>query len=236
VAKSTKTVVFIDPNVTDWQNLVNGVEPGSLVFILDPRQDSARQITDKLAALTEIDNIQIISHGGEGSLSLGSTQLNSANLNSYSSQLQQWGQSLTTTGDILLYGCDVAGGVIGKAFVQQISQLTGADVAASDDWTGSAALGGDWLLEYGTGLIEAPLALQVQAMEAYNSVLPNYIVGGYIGSWNLNSNTPVDTPFNKLTHLFYSFADVTSTGTVQLPQDGTGTGDKVLLCCCYGAV
>ncbi|MFM6859824.1 MAG: glycosyl hydrolase family 18 protein, partial [Dolichospermum sp.] len=89
----------------------------------------------------------------------------------------------------------------------------------------SAALGGDWLLEYATGLIEAPLALQVQAMEAYNSVLPNYIVGGYIGSWNLNSNTPVDTPFNKLTHLFYSFADVTSTGTVQLPQDGTGTGD-----------
>lgn len=70
MAKSTKTVVFIDPNVTDWQNLVNGVEPGSLVFILDPRQDSARQITDKLAALTEIDNIQIISHGGEGSLSL----------------------------------------------------------------------------------------------------------------------------------------------------------------------
>jgi len=225
VAKSTKTVVFIDPNVTDWQNLVNGVEPGSLVFILDPRQDSVRQITDKLAALTEIDSIQIISHGGEGSLSLGSTQLNSANLNSYSSQLQQWGQSLTTTGDILLYGCDVAGGVIGKAFVQQISQLTGADVAASDDWTGSAALGGDWLLEYGTGLIEAPLALQVQAMEAYNSVSPNYIVGGYIGSWNLDSNTPVDTPFNKLTHLFYSFADVTSTGTVQLPQDGTATGD-----------
>ena len=225
MGKSTKTVVFIDPNVTDWQNLVNGVEPGSLVFILDPRQDSARQITDKLAALTEIDNIQIISHGGEGSLSLSSTQLNSANLSSYSSQLQQWGQSLTTTGDILLYGCDVAGGVIGKAFVQQISQLTGADVAASDDWTGSAALGGDWLLEYGTGLIDAPLALQVQAMEAYNSVLPNYIVGGYIGSWNLNSNTPVDTPFNKLTHLFYSFADVTSTGTVQLPQDGTATGD-----------
>ncbi|MDB9449353.1 glycosyl hydrolase family 18 protein [Dolichospermum circinale] len=225
MAKSIKTVVFIDPNVTDWQNLVNGVEPGSLVFILDPRGDRIRQITDKLAALTDIDSVQIISHGGEGSLSLGSTQLNSANLNSYSSQLQQWGQSLTTTGDILLYGCDVAGGVIGKAFVQQISQLTGADVAASDDWTGSAALGGDWLLEYATGLIDAPLALQVQAMEAYNSVLPNYIVGGYIGSWNLDSNTPVDTPFNKLTHLFYSFADVTSTGTVQLPQDGTGTGD-----------
>ncbi|MBE9221036.1 glycosyl hydrolase family 18 protein [Dolichospermum flos-aquae] len=56
------------------------------------------------------------------------------------------------------------------------------------------------------------------------SILRYFEIREY-GSWNLNSNTPVDTPFNKLTHLFYSFADVTSTGTVQLPQDGTGTGD-----------
>ncbi len=114
MAESTKTVVFIDPNVADWQSLVDGVEPGSLVFILDPRRDGIRQITDKLAALTDVDSLQIISHGGEGSLSLGSTVLNSANLNGYSSQLQQWGQSLTTTGDILLYGCDVAGGLLVK--------------------------------------------------------------------------------------------------------------------------
>ncbi|MDB9465350.1 glycosyl hydrolase family 18 protein, partial [Dolichospermum circinale CS-539/09] len=210
MAKSTKNVVFIDPNVTDWQNLVNGVEPGSLVFILDQTRDGIRQITDKLAALTDIDSIQIISHGGEGSLSLGSTQLNSATLNSYSSQLQQWGQSLTTTGDILLYGCDVAGGVIGKAFVQQISQLTGADVAASDDWTGSAALGGDWLLEYATGLIEAPLALQIQAMEAYTAVLPNYVVGGYYTNWSTyERNFQVqDIPADKLTHVFYAFTKI----------------------------
>ena len=177
---STKTVVFIDPNVADWQDLVNGVEPGSLVFILDPQRDGISQITDKLAALTDIDSVQIISHGGEGSLSLGSSVLNSANLNGYSSQLQQWGKSLTATGDILLYGCDVAQGLVGKAFVQQISQLTGADVAASDDLTGSAALGGDWVLEYATGLIEAPLALQVQAMEAYSSTFTFTLVGEFL--------------------------------------------------------
>ncbi|MBD2515623.1 hypothetical protein H6G93_11470 [Nostoc sp. FACHB-973] len=49
-----------------------------------------------------------------------------------------------------------------------------------------------------------------------------YIVGGYIGSWNVDANTPASTPFNKLTHLFYSFADVSANGTVQLPQDATG--------------
>ena len=220
MAESTKTVVFIDPNVADWQDLVNGVEPGSLVFILDPQRDGISQITNKLATLTDIDSVQIISHGGEGSLSLGSSVLNSANLNSYSSQLQQWGKSLTSTGDILLYGCDVAQGFVGKAFVQQISQLTGADVAASDDLTGSAALGGDWLLEYATGLIEAPLALQVKTMEAYTSVLPNYIVGGYIQNWYLGDIdiSGTTSPYSKLTHLFYSFADVEKDGNVVLPM------------------
>ncbi|MDH6097331.1 glycoside hydrolase family 18 protein [Anabaenopsis sp. FSS-46] len=43
-----------------------------------------------------------------------------------------------------------------------------------------------------------------------------------MGSWNLNGDTSVDAPFNKLTHLFYSFADVKPDGTVTLPQDAAG--------------
>ncbi|WP_197705457.1 S8 family serine peptidase, partial [Dolichospermum compactum] len=164
MAKSTKTVVFIDPNVPDYKNIVDQVKPGTLLFLLSANQDGIRQITKDLSGLRDIDSLQIISQGSEGSLSLGSTVLNSANLSNYTSQLQQWGQSLTATGDILLYGSNVAQGSAGKAFVQQISQLTGADVAASDDLTGNTASGGDWVLEYTTGLIEAPPALEVASI------------------------------------------------------------------------
>lgn len=59
----------------------------------------------------------------------------------------------------------------GTAFVNQISQLTGADVAASTDLTGSNSLGGDWDLETLTGNIEAPLAFQGSTLNAYNHVL-----------------------------------------------------------------
>jgi len=62
---------------------------------------------------------------------------------------------LTDSGDILLYGCDVAQGEIGQAFIEQLAQLTGADVAASTDLTGAAALGGDWVLEAQAGVVEA---------------------------------------------------------------------------------
>ncbi|MBD1215399.1 MAG: DUF4347 domain-containing protein, partial [Dolichospermum circinale Clear-D4] len=161
---STKTVVFIDSNVQDYQNLVDQVKPGTLLFLLNPNQNGIEQITQNLSGLTNIDSLQIISQGSEGSLSLGSTVLNSANLSNYTSQLQQWGQSLTATGDILLYGSNVAQGSAGKTFVQQISQLTGADVAASDDLTGNTASGGDWVLEYTTGLIEASPALEIASI------------------------------------------------------------------------
>jgi subtilisin family serine protease len=148
---STKTVVFIDSNIQDYQNLVNQVKPGTLLFLVNSNDD-IQQITQNLSGLTNIDSLQIISQGSEGSLSLGSIVLNSATLSRYTSK---WGQSLTATADILLYGSNVAQGSAGKTFVQQISQLTGADVAAN------TASGGDWVLEYTTGLIEASPALEI---------------------------------------------------------------------------
>ena len=50
----------------------------------------------------------------------------------------------------------------GEAFVDSIAELTGADVAASEDLTGSALLGGDWELEYHTGDVEADIAVSTQ--------------------------------------------------------------------------
>ena len=163
MAESTKSVVFVYSNVADYRNIVDSVKPGTLLFLLSA-DDGIDQITQNLSGLTNIDSLQIISQGSEGSLSLGSTVLNSANLSSYTLKLQQWGQSLTATADILLYGSNVAQGSAGKDFVQQISQLTGADVAASDDLTGNTASGGDWVLEYTTGLIEASPALEIASI------------------------------------------------------------------------
>jgi hypothetical protein len=45
----------------------------------------------------------------------------------------------------------VAAGELGENFVNKIGYLTGADIAASTDLTGSALLGGNWNLEKLTG-------------------------------------------------------------------------------------
>ncbi|MFM6198685.1 MAG: DUF4347 domain-containing protein, partial [Dolichospermum sp.] len=72
MSSSTKTVVFIDPSVQDYQNQV---KPGTLLFLLNGNQNGIQQITQNLSGLTNIDSLQIISGGTEGSLTLGSTVL-----------------------------------------------------------------------------------------------------------------------------------------------------------------
>lgn len=164
-------IVFIDPNVKDHQSLITGAAPGAQVIILDPKRDGIEQITETLAGHSGISSLHIVSHGEPGRLHLGAAQLSLDTVEHYAEALQNWAGALTAEADILLYGCDVAAGEQAMAFVQRVSYLTGADVAASNDRTGSTALGGDWNFELASGAIEANLAFQPQTIGTYNSIL-----------------------------------------------------------------
>ncbi|MFK8401434.1 DUF4347 domain-containing protein [Pseudomonas sp. BGr12] len=146
-------VVFVDSKVANYQQLVASLKPGTEVVVLDGNKDGLQQIAQYLNGRTGIDAIHILSHGEEGEVHLGNTVLSADNLASKASQLSAIGDSLDADGDILLYGCDVAKGS-GEVLLQQLSALTRADVAASTDRTGAAALGGNWTLEAHTGSIE----------------------------------------------------------------------------------
>lgn len=169
---SRRSIVFVDIRVPDYEKLLVGIEPGTEIVILDSQQDGVTQISNHLQG-KQYSALHILSHGSAGSLQIGNGYLGIANLSSYQSQLQQWKDALTEDADILLYGCDVAAEDVGSAFVQQLGQLTGADVAASNDLTGNAGLGGDWDLEVKTGNIESSLAFQQATLESYNSILPS---------------------------------------------------------------
>ncbi|MBY4677661.1 DUF4347 domain-containing protein [Marinobacterium arenosum] len=139
-------VVFIVDNVTDFESLAAAVTPGVEVVVLDSRDDGLRQMADYLAGQSGIDAIHLISHGAEGQVNLGALTLDTATAEARAADLQTLGAALSAEGDLLLYGCEVAAGD-GQTFVAALSELTGADVAASTDLTGAAALGGDWQLE-----------------------------------------------------------------------------------------
>jgi hypothetical protein len=178
VPVSVRAIAFIDTRVQDYQSLVAGVTPGTEVVVLDGNEDAIAQITDILALRTNIDSIHIISHGAPGSLQLGDGSLSLDEIEGDRHFLQQWFSPLTSIPknppNILLYGCEVAAGETGKAFVKRLSELTGASVAASQNLTGSVAKGGDWELEISTGKIETPLVFAPEVLAGYEYVLNTF--------------------------------------------------------------
>ncbi|MCY7383266.1 MAG: DUF4347 domain-containing protein [Microcoleus sp. CAN_BIN18] len=123
-SKPKNDLVIVDSKIDNYQQLVSGVKAGFEVIAIDPGRNAIAQITEILSKRNNINNIHIVSHGQEAAIQLGSTELNIDNLETYSSQLQQWGKAFSDDdrqGKILLYGCNVAAGESGIKFIQKIS-------------------------------------------------------------------------------------------------------------------
>ncbi|EAW35516.1 Ig-like domain-containing protein [Lyngbya sp. PCC 8106] len=165
---SNSSLIFIDSNVLNYDEIAANISSGFETITLNPNEDGIDQITQVLTQKSNVESIHIISHGSLGSIQIGDNALNSDNLDEYIDPLMSWSEHLTTEADILLYGCDIG---LDENFIKQLANLTGADIAASDDLTGNAALGGDGDLEVTTGSIEAELAVFGEALENYSEIL-----------------------------------------------------------------
>ena len=139
---ATREIAFIDASLADWETLLAGLNEGIEVVILDSSADGLLQIAESLRGTSGVSAIHIFSHGSSGELMLGDAVLNAGNLEQYSTALATIGSALTATGDILLYGCNVAQGGAGQEFITQLAVATGADVAAFDGFDGKFRAGG----------------------------------------------------------------------------------------------
>jgi hypothetical protein len=144
-------LVFIQSGIYDSEALIADLEANALatgrnvsIVVLNGTENGFDQISRVLTQYNDLDAIHFVSHGTDGMIQLGGSWLTAGNIEQYQSQLQAWGMSLSDSGDILIYGCDVAAGPEGQAFIDTVARLTGADVAASTDKTGDLSRGGDW--------------------------------------------------------------------------------------------
>ena len=164
VAVPGQSVVFVDARVKDADSLLKGVAPGAQVVKLDASKDGLQQIADYLDQHSGVSSVQIIAHGNAGDLWLGNSYLSADNVAQRSAVLAEIGKDMNVGGDILIYGCYTAEGDRGLSFVDSLAQLTGRDVAASNNRTG---VGGDWDLEIATGRIESANVLSALSMSEY---------------------------------------------------------------------
>ena len=164
-------IIFVDSEVDNYQDLIAGCE--AEIVLLDSDRDGIEQITETLAQSSNVSTVEILSHGRANSIDLGNSQLNADNIEQYRTEIASWSAALTENSDILIHGCNVAG-VDGSDLITQLGDLTSADIAASNDVTGSNAAGGDWELEVVTGEIESQTGLNPEGMSNYDSLLLTY--------------------------------------------------------------
>jgi Domain of unknown function (DUF4347)/Cadherin domain/Right handed beta helix region/Periplasmic copper-binding protein (NosD) len=171
-------IVFVDAAVPNAQELIDGIlasrSDGTDIEIVQLRADAngLQQISDVLAGEQGIDAVHIVSHGESGRLWLGNGLVNSDRLRAHDG-FGSWQSALNADADVLIWGCNVADGAAGQAFVEQFAASTGADVAASNNDTGSAARGADWTLEFASGSVRPSNTL---AGAGWDGVLATFTV------------------------------------------------------------
>lgn len=168
VSPST-SLVIIDPNVDNPQNLATGIIPGSHILILDRDRHPINQITQAIhSAPNPISSLHIVAHGSQGQINLGHIPLNLATLNRYS--LHQW-----RVPQICLYTCHLAASH-GKKFLQQLHEITGAAIAASSQAVGNPSKGGTWTLEHHIGKIISSAPFSPQLQQTYPGLFATFTV------------------------------------------------------------
>ena len=168
----TSSLIFVDAGVQDAGELISTRSANTEVVYLSTTEDAIDQITRTLLKYDGISTVHIFSHGDSGRLNFSNGWLAADNISHYTAEIKSWSQALSTDADILLYGCDVAGGVAGAAFIRELGMLTHADIAASTNKTGK---GGDWILEAQTGSIEAAIVPDRAHQVAYGYSLDQQV-------------------------------------------------------------
>nr|MDJ0834698.1 DUF4347 domain-containing protein [Gammaproteobacteria bacterium] len=172
-------LVFIDSAVDDYQSLLDDLNQQSddnrqlEVIVLDSQRDGIEQISSTLQQYDDLDALHIFAHGADGSLQLGNSTLDQQSLLNNQMDIAMWANAFDKAGDILIYGCNLAETELGQNLIHDLSELTLADIAASDDLTGH---GGDWALEFSVGKIDSQVAVSDELQQQYQGTFATYSV------------------------------------------------------------
>ncbi|MEH2325191.1 MAG: DUF4347 domain-containing protein [Nostoc sp.] len=227
--KSGLEIIFVDPVVRDIEAYLPKRSSNRVVYELHSKNPLA-EMAQVLRSYHNVKAIHIISHGQTGQLILAGHHYDAATLKNYQSELKVIGQALRPGGDILIYGCN-----IGKTprLIATLAQLTGADIAASNNPTGDTAQGGDWRLEVATGAIEtAAIAVPQWQGLLWTPATPDSTVGWFGDTPALTPNATILTSgrfssagpnIGATGHTFSMVATTSPNASVQKLQNVTAT-------------
>ena len=91
-----KELVFVDAGAPNYQQLINDLMKAQAegrpieVVVLESGRDGIEQITEAMAARRDLSAVHIVSHGSDGSLTLGDGKLSAYNIEKYRDAIKGW--------------------------------------------------------------------------------------------------------------------------------------------------
>ncbi|MDA3875017.1 MAG: DUF4347 domain-containing protein, partial [Kiritimatiellae bacterium] len=187
-AAQSKEILFLDAGVSDSEFLREGIRSGVDVVMLEAGHDGLEQMAEALRGRHNLSAVHVVSHAKPGQLLLGGRAISLQEVEEASEVLRHLGEAFAADGDLMLYGCSLAEGKNGVAFLEALSRATGADVAASTTETGSKQLGADWILEAQSGVIESSRVFTEATEQAYIAGTLQFSTGQFLtGTANTNN-------------------------------------------------
>ncbi|MDO6424424.1 tandem-95 repeat protein [Saccharophagus degradans] len=166
-----QSLVIVDQRVPNKAELYNGLKPGVELVEFNSTESGLLQLKNTLSQYKNLNALHIVSHGDDGVLLLGSSEVTESVLQQEIDTLAAIDSALQDNADVLIYGCNVAKTQKGEALLALISNEANVDVAASNNVSSGNAQKGDWVLEIKKGSIDTTLAFSETALAQFNDVL-----------------------------------------------------------------
>ena len=147
-------LLFVDPRVANWQQLINGVASDVQIVVIDTTRNGIDQVSAALAGRQNLAGLQFLTNGTPGAIELGSSAVNAASLMAQSDAVSGWADHLASHAGIALWGSEVGNGNAGQTFLADLHTLTGADIGASRHAVGADAMGANWQLDAKLGAFD----------------------------------------------------------------------------------
>ncbi|SER06556.1 VCBS repeat-containing protein [Nitrosomonas sp. Nm51] len=177
--ENAQKLLIIDADVLDAEILLKDRKPGYQVIRLDPASEPVTQLTDAIHQHAPVQEIVLVAHAIPGQIHFSGGLIGSTQLERHQQQLQAWRKSLSHDAKLCVYACELAAGEEGTNFINLLSDLTGAEVAASSLPVGKTETSWNWDLDCLTKFFEVPIPFSRNSVETYRYTLaPEISIAG----------------------------------------------------------
>lgn len=188
------------------------------VLTMDADKDSLQSVASQIQEMVDssgkkVGHLAFLGHSTPGSLLVGTDKISNETISDYTQALNQLGQSMAENGQIQFYGCSAAAGSEGGQLMSSVASMTGANVFASVDATGSPK--GNWTLEYASNAAVS----MVSVIDADRLADVNMQLAGAVPSWNPGGTVDLGRHF--------SFEGTLAIGAQQEVADDAGETPNV---------